>query len=705
MLYTLSRTFCALGFITIGIVSNASPVFSEVLPRITSLQSLGYSRDIVLKGVNPKLTFSIPKPAGGLETDKSFLNLKVKPSQFIDSKSTVRILINEEPVLATSVEALRKNSVLKIPLTTLPDGEAFISVSLETYLFVDQQDVCESLQSGNLYLVVDNDSLFQVQPKIEDKSINGFFEGTYQQVVLTVPSDLETEQLESALWLYGLLSGQFGKRKIPVLWRQPGSAIPPNSAQVILDEKLQGKDIERQGATLKVHAVPDVVQALAIEARGIPLSSQKTMIESAVFDNAPPANREDQRLAFRQLDFNASPRRGSGIQRFRINFDLAQLGTRPQELAVSLKSLFTPVNHKDGDRLNGQVYLNNTLVSTYNLSEKTDLSDTLFLPTQNLRRTNNLDVVFEHSPSQGGCLASASDLTFQVSEDSYFAWNGEQEPEGTFNDLPYNFMGKGRMVVDVQRPELIQSTAYLLGMLNQMSPRPIFPKLVGGTDPEQLKTLIESSEAHTDWQIIAVPPEQFPEAAPIRLGETFEIINPLNRQVILSARPTESLGLMQYFSYKSRPTLGLSWWGSDSNRITQLASLLVNPKLGLAQTMEGNVVSTNTLPNEVQSWDLSGKSLTVNYPDSLHWSIWISRYRSLLLLLAALAGGGLCWFLYKKLGRLPQSQTAANETSAASQPNPDAENDEQQADESDDSAPSDGEASTDSVAQESDADQ
>ncbi len=319
------------------------------------------------------------------------------------------------------------------------------------------------------------------------------------------------------------------------------------------------------------------------------------------------------------------------------------------------------------------------------------------MPTKNLRRTNNLDIVFEHNPSQGGCLASAADLTFQVSEDSYLAWNGEQEPQGTFNDLPYNFMDKGRMVVDVQRPELIQATAYLLGMLNQMSPRAIFPKLVSGEDAEQLSELMASAENQSDWQILALSPEQFPQSAPIRLGEAFEIINPLNRQVILSTRPKDSLGLLQYFSYQSRPTLGLSWWGSDSNQITQLAALLANPRRGLAQTMEGNVASTNALPNDVQSWDLSGKSLQVTYPESLHWSIWISRYRSLLLFLAALAGGGLCWLLYKKLGRLPQSQA---ETNATSSPPPTASEQE----DGEEPPPENGEESDDSLSSDSDAD-
>lgn len=702
MLQILYRSLLALGFTSISIAANALPVFSEVSPRVTSLKSLGYSRDILLKGVNPKVNFSVKNPAGGVAEKDSFLSLSIKASPFLDAKSSVRILINEEPVLATSVEALRKTPLLKIPLTTVPKNEPFISVSLESYLFVDQQDVCESLQSGNLYLVVDNDSSFQVKPQIEDKSINGFFTGTYQQVILTVPDNLEAAQLESALWLYGLLSGQFGKRNIPVLWHKPDNEIPANSAQVILDADFTGENIERQGATLKVHAVGEVVKGLAIDARGLPFSSQQTAIESALYESSSLSS-DDQRIAFRQLGFNSSPRRGSGLQRFRINFDLAQLGTRPQELALSLKSLFTPVDHKDGDRLNGQIYLNNTLVSTYNLSEKTDLSDTLFLPTKNLRRTNNLDVVFEHNPSQGGCLASAADLTFQVSEDSYLAWNGEQEPQGTFNDLPYNFLDKGRMVVDVQRPELIQATAYLLGMLNQMSPGAIFPKLVSGKDAEQLTERMASAENQSDWQILALPPEQFPQSAPIRLGEAFEIINPLNRQVILSTRPKDSLGLLQYFSHQSRPTLGLSWWGNDSTRITQLAALLANPRRGLAQTMEGNVVSTNSLPNDVQSWDLSGKSLQVNYPESLHWSIWISRYRSLLLFLAALVGGGLCWFLYKKLGRLPQSQTAINDTSSPP-PTASEQDGEEQPPEAGSSSPENGESSDESLSSDPDAD-
>lgn len=648
-----NQTQCLLatGFVTLSVLHSLSA--SAVQPQVTPLRSLGYSRDIVLTGVNPQLTFSIPQPAGGIDAKTSFLNLQIKPSPFLDKDSSIRVLLNEEPVSAISIEALRKQPNLKIPIPALPTGESFISVTLASYLFT-QQDVCDALQSGNLYLTIENDSFFQVTPKAADQSIDGFFEGTYSQVVLRVPDNLDATQLESALWLYGLLAGQFGKRQIPVLWQTPNTKIAPNSAQVQLDVSDTGPDIRRKGATLRVRAIPKVIKSLAVDWGRIPFSSQGSAIAEINPGNITSLASEDQRLSFRQLGFDESPRRGSGAQRFRINFDLAQLEARPKELAVSLNSLFTPVNDQNGDRLNGQIYLNNTLVNTYDLTQTTALKDTVFLPTQNLRRTNNLDVVFEHHPSQGSCQASGSDLTFQVAGDSYLAWSGEQSPEKTFNDLPYKFLGKGRMVVDVTNPELIQSTAYLLGVINQLSPRPVFPKLLKGENSADLTRLINQTDAST-WQIIAVSPEKFPQSAPVRLQKNFEIVNPLNQQVILSTQPTESLGLLQYFYDQDRPTLGLSWWGKDARKVTQLTSLLANPQTGLAQKIGGNVVTTTGLLQEVKSWDLSGKALTVNYPESLNWKIWLSRYRWLFIILSVGLGGGLCWYLYKKLGRLPQA--------------------------------------------------
>jgi hypothetical protein len=635
---------------------NTLPGMGASPPQITPLKSLGYSRDIILKGVNPQLTFSIPKPAGGIESNNSFLNLQIKPSPFLDKDSSVRVLLNEEPVAALSVETLRKTPTLKIPLSSLPVGEPFIAVTLESYLFT-QQAVCEAIQSGNLYLSVDNNSFFQITPKVADQSIHGFFEGTYEQVVLQVPEPLDDTQLESALWLYGFLSGQFGKRQIPVLWQSPNVKVDPNSAQVILELGTSGSDIQRQGSTLTVRAEPKTVKGLAVEFGSVPFSSQGTTVEAINELGIHPRSNNEQRLSFQELGFDESPRRGSGIQRFRIDFDLAELGTHPQELALSLKSLFTPVNHQKGDRLIGQIYLNNTLVTTHELTQTTAFDDTIFLSTQNLRRTNNLDIVFEHTPSQGECQATVSDLTIQVAGNSYIAWSGEQKPEGTFNDLPYNFLGSGRMVIDGQNPNLVRSTAYLLGMINQMSPRPIFPKLVRGETADQLMQLINNPDPSSQWQIIAVAPQQFPTAAPIRLGENFEIINPLNQEVLLSTRPTDAFGLFQYFSYQDRPTLGLSWWGNDPTRITQLTSLLANPQTGLAQRIVGNVVTTTGVPNDVRSWDLSGKSLSINYPESLDWKILVSRYRDLLVLLGVLMGGGVCWYLYRKLGRLPQGRS------------------------------------------------
>ncbi|NJK28860.1 MAG: cellulose biosynthesis cyclic di-GMP-binding regulatory protein BcsB, partial [Acaryochloris sp. SU_5_25] len=102
---------------------NTLPGMGAALPQITPLKSLGYSRDILLKGVNPQLTFSIPKPAGGIESNSSFLNLQIKLSPFLDKDSSVRVLVNEEPIAALSVETLRKTPTLKIPLSSLPAGE------------------------------------------------------------------------------------------------------------------------------------------------------------------------------------------------------------------------------------------------------------------------------------------------------------------------------------------------------------------------------------------------------------------------------------------------------------------------------------------------------------------------------------------------------------------------------------------------------
>lgn len=651
---------------TVSVLCCASPIYGAVPPQVTPLKSLGYNRDIVLKGVNPQLTFSLPQPPGGLDTKTSFLNLQIQPSPFLDKDSAIRVLVNEKPVSAISVETLRKQSTQKIPLPALPAGEPFISVTLESYLFT-QQDVCDALQSGNLYLTVENGSFFEITPKTEDQSINGFFAGSYPRVVLRVPDNLDTSQLEAALWLYGLLVGQFSKRQIPVLWQASTAKVAPNSAQVRLNISTTGPDIKRQGSTLMVRALPKVVKSLAVDWGRVPFSSQGATVAAINEDEIKSLNNEDQRLSFRQLGFDETPRRGSGTQRFRINFDLAQLETRPQELAVSLSSLFTPVDTQQGDRLNGQIYLNNTLVTTYDLTQTTVLNDTIFLPTQNLRRTNDLDVVFEHNPSQKGCQASVSDLTFQVRGNSYLSWSGEQKPEGTFNDLPYKFLGQGRMVVDGTQPQLIQATADLLGVINQMSPRPIFPKLVRGETPTQLTQLISQTDEST-WQIIAVAPEQFPTTAPVRLQENFEIVNPLNQQVILSTQPTDSLGLLQYFHDRDQPTLGLSWWGKDAKTVTQLTSLLANPQTGFAQRMRGNIVTTGGVPNEVQSWDLSGKALVVNYPEALDWKIWLSRYRWLFIVLSIGLGGGLCWYLYKKLGRLPQSAPSTPAPSTTTSP-------------------------------------
>lgn len=647
--------FPKLATLCITFISSA-PVLAAT-PEIISFEQLGYSRSVVLNGISPEFSVNVPKPKAGLDPGASFVRLRLEPSPSLNDDSSVRLLLNGEPVKVVSVKSLRAEPTVTLPLPTLPPGVGSVDLSIQPYLFISR-NFCQDLQSGNLFLTIGKDSFFQLVPQASDQSIVGFFQSSYSQVTLTVPSNLNQSQAQSALWLYGVLAYQFGTRQIPILWQQGQSSPAQNSAQVILHTQSSGPDLEYNGTTLRVKATPQAVQALATRFAQPALVGRGLTVEAAQIEPRIDSEQPAQNRSFKELGFNDSPRRGIGAQAFRLNFDLAQLGGRPKDLTLSLNSTFTPVEPARGERLNAQIYLNGNLIQTYNLGDQTKLRDTLALPAAKLRRSNNLDIVFTYTPSEGSCQAAPTNTTIQIDGDSNLSWSDYQGPTGDLSDLPHRFLQSGQVIVDFKEPTLFASTAYLLGVISRLGRQPVLPQLIDAKTIGDWSNLPKDQTGKApDWRLVALAPQKTPFPAPIHLEQqSFEIYNPLNQQQIFKARPTDSIGILQYFSYQQTPTLWLSWWGPQAKMAEELSQALADPRTLLANQLNGNVV-TATGPNQLQTWDLSERALKVSNPDSLGAGSLVRRYRSLLIALGLILGAVVTWQIYRRLGRPPVSAT------------------------------------------------
>ncbi|MCF2970142.1 cellulose biosynthesis cyclic di-GMP-binding regulatory protein BcsB [Synechococcus sp. Nb3U1] len=609
-----------------------------------SLQTLGYSRSVVLQGASPEFNLGIPAPIGGLDPSASFVQLRLDPSPVLDPESTVRVLINREPVRVFSIGQLRANPVVQVPIPDLPPGERFINLSVQPFLTISG-DICQDINTGNLFLIVGRDSFFQVVPRIPESTVADFFRPLYNQLSLVVPADLSPESAQAALWLYSLLAHQFPET--PILWTK-GSGSGP---RVVLESPDFAPQLQRQGSTLRVAASPEAIRALAAEWGRPGLLSGSVPLNSAPASAPIPLG---SRRSLRQLGFGDPTLRGIGTQSLLLNFDLAQLGGRPRDLALQLNAVMTSVEGRLGDRLNGLVFLNGVLLQTYNLTGRTQLNESLRLPSGLLRRANTLELRFDYAPSQGSCRGALTPLTLQLRGDSSaFSWSGYEAPVGELQEIPALLEGSGQLFLG--DPDLLASAAYLLGALSRLSPQPLLPTLQLLSEPVSRSPLGDAA-----WGLIVAGPEQVDLNTPIRLGSQFEILNPLNQQAVLAVQPEDELGLLQYFLLGGKPTLWLSWWGSNPTLAERLSRSLADPRTLLASQMQGNVVTAYAAApdlTQVQSWDLSGQTYQVRYPDRLDWRLLLWRYRFLLVIAVALLGAGVAWSLYRRLARLPEVPT------------------------------------------------
>lgn len=230
-------------------------------PEVIPFSALGHSRAIVLKGVNPEFNISVPAPAGGIDPENSVVRLRLEPSPLLNDDSSVRLMLHGEPIKVIPIKSLRVNPVVTLPIPDLPPGESFIHLALQPYLY-GNHNYCPDLLTGNLFLIVGQDSFFQITPRLPDHSIMGFFRPFYRQVSLLVPAGLDQPQTEAALWLYSILAYHFRDRSTLILWQSDSNSAPKEAAQVLLHTEADGPDIERQGPHLRVRATSKAVQTL-----------------------------------------------------------------------------------------------------------------------------------------------------------------------------------------------------------------------------------------------------------------------------------------------------------------------------------------------------------------------------------------------------------------------------------------------------------
>lgn len=646
----------SLTIITATTIATVTAARAEVIP----FEALGYDQSVILRGVSPELNVGVPYPRGGINPSNSFVRLRLEPSPALNPESTVRLLINGEIEQVVPVRTLLENPVVTVPLRQLPPETQFIQLAIQPFLYISR-NYCQDLPTGNLFLTVGDDSFFQINPLQQDESILGFFNPFYSQVVLNVPANLNAEQAQAALGLYSILTYQFRDRRIPIFWRQ-GNAQPTAAdaisapvnqsnptAQVFLRTGTNSPDIQRSGSTLEVRADSQAIQSLLNLTNNPALVSEGLNVEAVenLERTTLPLSR-----SFQVLGFRDGPRRFFGTQTIDVPFTLAQLGGRPKELIANLKAAWTPVDREQQERATAQVYFNDTLVETYELNRTTKLNETIILPVSQLNANNNLSMVVAYVPSEGNCLVSPTEMTFQLQGSSYMSWNGYQDPAGDFSDLPYLFSQEnGQVITDISQPDTLAAAAYLLGSVTRLSRQPLVPQLVDAREVQDWSRLPTQGSSPA-WRLIVTPPDQATFQGPVRLGDSFEIYNPVNGDRLFTVNPTENLGILQYFSHQNKPTVWLSWWGGQPQSATRLAASLSDPRTLLSGQLNGNVV-TYTNSTGIQSWDLRQRTLLVDYPSEFKWSIFLRRYRVPLIFLGLGLSALLVWLVYRRLGQAP----------------------------------------------------
>ncbi|MDD3917287.1 MAG: cellulose biosynthesis cyclic di-GMP-binding regulatory protein BcsB, partial [Synergistaceae bacterium] len=168
-----------------------------------TLLDLGYDREARLDGADAAFSAFFPMPA--MSRVSGEMLWKIAPSAALLGNGTFSFFLNDRLILTRSVEALRKEPLVRLPLPADLRRDRFLHARIESRIGITD-DVCRDLFSGQLFWIVQEDSGFSLDDlRISHRSVSDFFETLYGSLSILLPASPSREEAEAAVWLAAML--------------------------------------------------------------------------------------------------------------------------------------------------------------------------------------------------------------------------------------------------------------------------------------------------------------------------------------------------------------------------------------------------------------------------------------------------------------------------------------------------------------------
>lgn len=628
---------------------------------IRSFESMGYE-DAAVVGINGSLTYFLKiKPDD--DVNRSRLILNISASQVLNpNTSFIVVSVKDLPIYTQRITVSPTDTLFRVevPLNQAevqPDGR-YIKVKISVTMSIHEEQ-CRDIDNISLWVSVKNSSYLNVvsqdvvgyqrslkewiqeftsvyTPAVAD--LNDMTSGGVLYTILkqTTQKDIYTGTYGSNDSLpYGVITGV--AEKLPYSVRQVIPSMAKGQGLISLARVNTGLGLRT--VMVVTGADPEgykkAINALTSNKRLNSAFSEKMLIDEAVPSYANVENKSPLITSLESLGGTPSLLEGIGSLKSKYIFSLTEFNAIPTKLTFHLESFFSNLRQDDRGFIN--IYLNQNLVYSGNLVNRTSFIEDIDLKPYMLSKFNTLEVEFRFHPYTKACESGFSSFfAFTNVKTSTLTFVGEQENKFySFFNFPAEFRKVPTKIVvspALYNSNIISSIGELFYQLNApFNPnynRIIVPPLVSSD-----KTLMEDLKG---FNVIALlnRSDKFIDnfsQLPVNFKKDFQLYKDNQGQLTYSINDFSNSGLAQIFKERGSTILMVTSLGGDSANKSAFESVVKNFSTQLTE-IESNVCIANSGGKSNYFFKLPEDNDLVSYRGETNgFQIFYEKYKWILL--------------------------------------------------------------------------
>ena len=628
---------------------------------IRSFEAMGYE-DAAIKGINGSLTYYLKiKPDD--DVNKSKLILNISASQVLNPNTSFLVIsVKDLPVFTQRITVSPTDTMfrIEIPLNQTevqPDGR-YIKMKISASMSIHEEQ-CKDIDNISCWVSIKNSSYISVVTQDVVGYQRSLKEWIQEFTSVYTPSKADLSDLTAGGLVYTILkqatqkdiyTGTYNSTdslpygvvtgvadKLPYSVRQVIPSMGKGQGLISLARVNTGDGLR----TIMVVTGADeegynrAINALTSNKRLNSAFSEKMLINEAVPSYSSVENKSPLITTLESLGGTPSLLEGIGSLKSKYIFSLTEFNAIPSKLTFHLESYFS--NLREDDRGFVNIYLNQNLVYSGNLVNRTSFIEDIDLKPFMLSKFNTLEVEFRFHPYTKACESGFSNFfAFTNVKTSTLTFVGEQENKFySFFNFPAEFRKVPTKVVvspALLGSNIISSIGELFYQLNAPFNanynRIIVPPLISSE-----KTTMDELKG---FNIIALLNKLDPfvknfSLLPVNFTKDFQLYKDNQGQLNYSINDFSNSGLAQIFKERGSTVLMVTSLGGDSANKVAFESVVKNFSTQLTE-IESNVCIANSNGKSNYFFKLPEDNDLVSYRgDTNGFQVFYERYKWILL--------------------------------------------------------------------------